>query len=351
LGGTYALCFQPNVKTRLYYQPGEAITYTISFNNTGAITTTNVVITDTLSTHITNASYSSSGVALTLVPGSQYVWTAPDLLQGDGGVITITGVLTQPLAAGTIPNEVTMVVSGTVKTANADLTVENVAPVANAGQDQSVTKDTLVTLDGSGTDANGDAFTYGWEQTGGSPTVTLSDPAAQAPTFTSPSSETVLTFTLTVTDTHDATGSDEVVVTVSTPTDLAMAKSVQSSGLSAVTYTLVGQNLGPNAADGAVISDTLSNMTGIAWTCVGAGGAVPATGSGTGDVQVTLTSFPVDGVLTCTVTGTLTDWGYLKNTAEIVPPAGITDTDSSNNVATVERWQYILPVVFNNYTP
>ena len=195
-------------------KPGEAITYTIAFSNTGAITATNVIITDTLSAHITAASYSSSGVALTQVPGSHYVWSAPDLLQGDGGTITITGVLTKPLAAGTIPNTVTLAVSGTVKTANKDLTVENVAPVA-VGVDHSTRISETATLDGSGSyDDNGDALTYGWAQTGGAPTVTLSDPAAQQPTFTAPGAETVLTFTLTVTDTGALTDTDEVVVSV-----------------------------------------------------------------------------------------------------------------------------------------
>jgi uncharacterized repeat protein (TIGR01451 family) len=197
-------------------KPGDSITYTISFSNTGAITATHVVITDEVSANISNANYTSSGVALTQVPGSRYAWTAPDLLENDGGVITITGVLTKPLVAGTLPNTVTLAVSGTVKTDTANLTVENVAPVAAAGTDQTKSVSDTVTLDGSGsTDDNGDTLTYGWVQTGGSPTVTLSDPAAQQPTFTAPSSETVLTFTLAITDTGNLTDTDEVVVTVS----------------------------------------------------------------------------------------------------------------------------------------
>jgi hypothetical protein len=83
---------------------------------------------------------------------------------------------------------------------------------------------------------------------------------------------------------------------------------------------------------------------------VAAGGAAPATGNGTGDVQHTLTAFPADGVVTCTVSGTLVDWGYLKNTAEIVPPVSVIDTDESNNSATVERWQVHMPLIFKNYT-
>ena len=110
-------------------------------------------------------------------------------------------------------NTVTLAISGTVRTADTLLTVENVAPVANAGADQDVGLNQAVTLNGSGTDDNGDTLTYGWTQTGGSPNVTLSDPAAQNPTFTAPSVATVLTFTLTVTDTGNLASTDEVVVT------------------------------------------------------------------------------------------------------------------------------------------
>lgn len=169
-------------------------------------------------------------MALTQVPDSRYAWTAPDLAQNQGGVITITGVLTKPLAAGTIPNTVTLAVSGTVQTANADLTVENVAPVAAAGTDQQVSIDEVVTLNGSGTDDNGDTPIYGWTQTGGSPTVILSDAAAQSPTFTAPSAATVLTFTLTVTDTGSLTGTDGVVVTVAEAYVLTVDKAGSGEG-------------------------------------------------------------------------------------------------------------------------
>ena len=217
--------------------PGQAITYTIAFTNTHTSAATSVVITDTLSANITGANYTSSGVTLTQVPGSRYVWTAPDLLQNDGGVITITGALAKPLAAGIIPNTVTLAVSGTVETANADLTVENVAPVANAGPDQSAGMGDTVTLDGSGSDDNGDALTYGWAQTGGTPTVTLSDPTAQQPTFTAPGASTVLTFTLTVTDTHNATGTDEVVVTVIAGGTIVIEKVTDPAGGTGFQFT------------------------------------------------------------------------------------------------------------------
>ena len=75
----------------------------------------------------------------------------------------------------------------------------NRLPVANAGAPQSVVAGTTVTLNGSGTDADGDDLTYAWTQTGG-PAVTLSSTTAAKPTFTAPSSASTLTFSLVVRD-------------------------------------------------------------------------------------------------------------------------------------------------------
>ena len=63
--------------------------------------------------------------------------------------------------------------------------VNNQAPLANAGTDQSgMEANTLVTLDGSGSsDPDGDSLGYHWAQVSG-PSVTLSDTNIVNPTFT-----------------------------------------------------------------------------------------------------------------------------------------------------------------------
>ena len=98
--------------------------------------------------------------------------------------------------------------------------VSNSAPVADAGDDQTVQEFTLVTLSGSSTDAGEDQVSYSWTQTGGPNVSTIGE---NSPTleFTAPDVEeldpVVLTFRLTVSDPGGLSNSDEVQVTVEDP--------------------------------------------------------------------------------------------------------------------------------------
>ena len=83
-------------------------------------------------------------------------------------------------------------------------TPTNSAPTANAGAAQTVDEFDTVTLNGSGTDPNGDALTFSWTQMSGT-NVTLSDATVAAPTFDAPdvmavNTPEVLRFRLTVSD-------------------------------------------------------------------------------------------------------------------------------------------------------
>jgi hypothetical protein len=90
----------------------------------------------------------------------------------------------------------------------------NASPNVDAGPDQTVDEGDAVSLNGSGSDAEG-AVTYVWSQTVGT-AVTLTDSTISDPNFTAPNvqSDEVLTFTLTVTDEGGKSKADSVAITV-----------------------------------------------------------------------------------------------------------------------------------------
>ena len=104
-----------------------------------------------------------------------------------------------------------------------------------------------VTLTNTSRDPDGDAMTWHWEQTAGT-TVTLSDAAAESPTFTAPNSVGRLTFRLTATDEHGAAATDTVSVDVYTA-PAAPATLAASPGDGEVTLTWT-----PGAANGDAIN-------------------------------------------------------------------------------------------------
>ena len=91
----------------------------------------------------------------------------------------------------------------------------NASPTANAGVDQSVNEEVVVTLLGNGTDSDGSVSSYQWSQTSGT-TVSLNGSSNASASFTAPTinSNETLTFQLTVTDEDGATAIDSVDITV-----------------------------------------------------------------------------------------------------------------------------------------
>lgn len=117
---------------------------------------------------------------------------------------------------------------GRTATSEASILVKNIPPppppnqnpIADAGNDFAVDEGTAaVQLKGDGSsDQDGNIASYKWEQivTGNEPAVTLVDGDKATASFTAPqvSSQTQLTFKLTVTDDKGAVDDDTVVVTV-----------------------------------------------------------------------------------------------------------------------------------------
>ena len=104
--------------------------------------------------------------------------------------------------------------------ASAEVTIVNLAPIANAGADFAVRRrSTPVSLTGSASsDPEGRMAGYQWRQTGGYPVRWSTLPTQPNASFVIPPAigplPTVLVFELTVTDQYGATSTDDVAVTV-----------------------------------------------------------------------------------------------------------------------------------------
>ncbi len=163
----------------------------------------------------------------------------------------------------------------------------NHPPTANAGDDQNADEGTTVHLGGSGTDPDGNALTYTWNQSSG-PSVVLSDPTDPNATFTSPqvacAGDTVV-MTLTVDDGYSGVATDDVQINIANvnhvPTaDAGMNQQVQEGDLVSLHGTGMDQDGEPltfqwNQVSGPSV--TLSSASGqdAGFTAPGIGGGDP----------------------------------------------------------------------------
>ena len=100
-------------------------------------------------------------------------------------------------------------------------TGQNIEPVADGGDDQTVLANTEVTLDGSKSiDTDGTLVSYKWKQTGG-PEVHIKDSNKAMASFNAPSvsEDSKLAFKLTVKDDQGAPKSDKVSIKVESNTE------------------------------------------------------------------------------------------------------------------------------------
>lgn len=81
--------------------PGDAVTFTLTLTNTGSLSASGIVVTDTMPLILQNVSFTSSLVVTETAYLSPYVWLVQDLMPGQSGVIIIRGVLTRPFGVYT----------------------------------------------------------------------------------------------------------------------------------------------------------------------------------------------------------------------------------------------------------
>ena len=197
---------------------------------------------------------------------------------------------------------------GATNTATVNVVVNaaaNVAPVANAGSNQTVTLPTTVTLNGgASTDADGVISSYLWQQLSGPNTSTLSSTTASSITVSGLVAGTYQ-YRLTVTDNGGATNSATVTITVNAPTN--QAPTARAGSNQTITLPTASANL-----SGTASTDPDGTITGWAWTQVS--GPNTATWSANNTSTCTVSGLVVG---TYTFRLTVTDNGGITGTTTV----------------------------------
>ncbi|MEV7416920.1 hypothetical protein [Streptomyces sp. NPDC089919] len=136
------------------------------------------------------------------------------------------------------------------------------------------------------------------------------------------------------TNTHEI---DELKINV--PVDLTVRKSVDVTTVAAgggpVTYTVTVSNSAANDVSGALVKDTVPDLTDVSWTCKADTGSACGKASGSGSVLNTTADLKRGGTVTYTVKGTApAQPATLRNTATVTAPADRSDTNPADNTAT-----------------
>jgi predicted esterase len=174
-------------------------------------------------------------------------------------------------------------------------TTTNQPPAANAGVDQTLTLPTnSVTLNGSGTDADGTIASYSWSKISG-PSGSSFTSASTASTNVTGLVQGTYTFRLTVTDNGGASASDDVVVTVNSAAPGNQPPTVNAGTDQSITLPANSVTLSGSATD---VDGTISSYL---WTKVS--GPSGATITSASSASTTVTGL-VQGTYTFRLTAT-----------------------------------------------
>lgn len=239
-GDSVTLIDESNLTSR-FTAPNTSTTKTLTFrltatdnNNASSSDEVNVTITPNIGTLNVDAGVDQtveSNTSITLsgsANDSSYQITSYLWQQVSGIPVSInapSNLVTTFLAPQTNKTE-TLVFSLTVENENNESVTDNVSifvkPPASlsidAGSDQNVEANEKVTLSGTVVASTSDIVSYLWQQTNG-PSVTINSPSTLTSSFIAPdvTSETLLSFTLTVINADDITQTDSISVTVTPP--------------------------------------------------------------------------------------------------------------------------------------
>ncbi len=134
--------------------------------------------------------------------------------------------------------------------------------------------------------------------------------------------------------------SNTVISRLAAVTDLSISKSAQHEVFEGgtLTYTLDVENHGPSTANGAMVKDTIPvQLTNPVVTILSqTDGASGTTTSVSGNaVLATIGTLPPGGKVSLRIVATAVTPGTTVNASLVFTPAGVPDSDSSNNVSAV----------------
>ena len=173
----YAVQSMPNVSLTKsaapgFVTPGQTVTYTLNFSNTGGELAAGVLLTDIVPAEVMDVNYVNGGAALTQTNAGvlTFTWMAEDLAPGATGTIVIGGVISPCLAGGYTFGNTALIATGVEDGYLGDnqdtawLTVLNVPPVASddgyaTAQDQALTVPAASGVLVDDSDRNCDALT------------------------------------------------------------------------------------------------------------------------------------------------------------------------------------------------
>ena len=367
--------------------PGEDLTYTVTANNLGPSDVTGATIIDMFPAQLQNISYTSvatGGATGNTASGSSSINDTVDMPVGSSITYTVNGTVASD-ATGTLSNSATIAIPTTVSELDPGNNVTVDVDTLNPEADLSITKTDNVT-----SVVPGESVNYTIVVTNNGPSdVVDAEVVDNFPanltnvTFTSASTGTVtgntlsgsgnindrvsmvsgstLTYTVTGQVPASATGQLTNTATVNPPSgvqdpdttnnssidtddidaqvDLSITKTDNVSTVThgeSLTYVIVASNAGPSDVINATISDVFpSELTGVGYTSVSAGGATGNSTNGSGNISDTVV-MPAGSTITYTVTATVEQGvtGSIINTATITAPSDYTETNTSNNSAT-----------------